>query len=141
MSFMIHLPPVGSISPTSISIVVLFPAPLGPKKPNMSLSAISKFRLSTAFFPLYAFVRFSVFIILSPSPLCLPPLLLFRYLCSTFLSAHIIGGTAYKCKVERSFQKREQANLTFTATFCFTLLVTTFSLPKSPQLQSLRELL
>ena len=36
------LPPFGFISPTNILIVVVFPAPFGPKKPNISPSSTEK---------------------------------------------------------------------------------------------------
>ncbi|MBA7652386.1 hypothetical protein ES703_60220 [subsurface metagenome] len=41
------VPEVGSVSPSSISIVVVLPAPLGPRKPKMSPSSICRFNLST----------------------------------------------------------------------------------------------
>ena len=42
----------GENIPANIEIRVVFPAPLGPNKPNISLSLIKKFKLLTATFPL-----------------------------------------------------------------------------------------
>ena len=41
-------PSVGTVSPKSIRIAVVLPAPFGPRKPNISPSPISRFRSSTA---------------------------------------------------------------------------------------------
>ena len=52
--------------PVIILIVVVFPAPFGPKKPNISPFFTSKFKLSTDFFPLiYDLETFFISIITS----------------------------------------------------------------------------
>src|SRR5438094_868074 len=45
---MIAVPEVGCSSPVSILMVVVLPAPLGPRKPNSSPSPIRRFMASTA---------------------------------------------------------------------------------------------
>ena len=42
------LPAVGSVRPSSISVVVVLPAPLGPSRPNTSPCRTVRFRSSTA---------------------------------------------------------------------------------------------
>jgi hypothetical protein len=42
------VPDVGFVSPVSMRIVVVFPAPLGPRKPNISPFLILKLKLLTA---------------------------------------------------------------------------------------------
>ena len=50
-------PEVGDITPVSIRTVVVFPAPFGPKKPNISPRRIEKLIPSTAEMSLYFFTR------------------------------------------------------------------------------------
>ena len=45
------LPPVESKSPVSIEIVVVFPAPLWPRRTNIYPEYIERFKFYTAFFP------------------------------------------------------------------------------------------
>src|SRR5208283_1527551 len=60
-------PAVGRINPKSNLIVVVLPAPFGPKKPKMAPFSTAKFTLFTAMsFSPKIFVRFSVSIILWP---------------------------------------------------------------------------
>src|SRR3974377_1330958 len=52
-------PPSGTRSPSMISIVLVFPAPLGPSRPNTSPSATEKLRPRTASTSPYLLTRFS----------------------------------------------------------------------------------
>src|SRR3954451_20548618 len=54
---MVTLPDVGLIRPTSMRIVVFFPAPFGPRKPNTSPLCSSKATLSTIVLSPMVFVR------------------------------------------------------------------------------------
>ena len=67
------LPEVGSVRPRSISIIVDFPAPLGPSSPNISPSLISRLRWSTA-------VVVSLYTLVSSSATIMLLLLLIFYL-------------------------------------------------------------
>src|SRR6185295_442889 len=51
------VPPSGSVSPSQISMVVVFPAPFGPSSPKHSPERTSRSRPSTATTSLYAFRR------------------------------------------------------------------------------------
>src|SRR4030042_1018983 len=66
------VPEVGSVRPRSISIVVVFPAPFGPRKPKTSPSATERLRLSTAFcFPqslVSSSIRMTISLSTSASP-------------------------------------------------------------------------
>ena len=62
------LPAVGAIRLVNMRTVVVLPAPFGPKKPNTSPSPMSNVRRSTAKLSLNFFVRFSVEIIVHPTP-------------------------------------------------------------------------
>src|SRR3954452_20022390 len=61
----IALPAVGDRSPVRRRMVVVLPAPLGPRKPKMSPSSTTKERSSTAWRPPNSFVRPTVSIIFS----------------------------------------------------------------------------
>ena len=63
--FILTSPLVGNINVDSILIVVVFPAPFVPKSENNSPDFISRFKLFTAYFSLYFFVRLFIFIIIS----------------------------------------------------------------------------
>src|SRR6059058_459929 len=54
---MVTLPDVGLISPTSMRIVVVFPAPFGPRKPKISPACSSNETLSTIVLSPMIFVR------------------------------------------------------------------------------------
>src|SRR3954464_5317448 len=54
---MVTLPAVGLMRPTSMRMVVVFPAPLGPRKPKISPCCSSKETLSTMVFRPMIFVR------------------------------------------------------------------------------------
>src|ERR1700742_4631384 len=56
------LPEVAGRKLVSIFIVVLLPAPFGPRKPTISPFSTSKFRLLMAVTPAYRLVRFSTLI-------------------------------------------------------------------------------
>src|SRR5438270_7784347 len=58
------LPSVGGRKQVSTRMVVVFPAPLGPKKPTICPFSTSKEMLSTATVRAYRLVRFSTLIIL-----------------------------------------------------------------------------
>ena len=60
---MVIFPESGDIRVDSILMVVVFPAPLGPKKPNISLSSILKEMFSTAVISPNFLVMFSTVII------------------------------------------------------------------------------
>ena len=57
-------PDVAPIRVDNILIVVVFPAPLGPRKPNISLSSILKEISLTAVTVSNSFVRFSTLIMI-----------------------------------------------------------------------------
>jgi hypothetical protein len=62
---MVALPEVGLVKVQSMFIVVVLPAPLGPRKPKISPGETLKLMLSTAARSLYFLTRFSTWIILS----------------------------------------------------------------------------
>jgi hypothetical protein len=64
---MLAFPELGRIRVVSMDMVVVLPAPLWPKKPNISPSLIDKFNLSTAVKPSYLLLKLFVTSTLSPS--------------------------------------------------------------------------
>src|SRR5215213_2071211 len=65
------LPLVGKRSPQSILMVVVFPAPFGPRNANSSPGGTCRVRSCTATFGPYSFVTLSIRIITPPSVLAL----------------------------------------------------------------------
>ena len=65
------VPPDGSVSPSNIRMVVVFPAPLGPSRPNTSFSPMRRLRWSTTVVPLYVLVKSLASTTIS-SAICLP---------------------------------------------------------------------
>jgi hypothetical protein len=59
------VPPVGWISPMSNLMVVVFPAPFGPRKPKIEVFFTFKFRFLIATVSLYVLLKLEVLITLS----------------------------------------------------------------------------